>query len=144
MTYSEFEKCIAIDLVEDPRFKDILFRVANYHRPGGFENGFFTLKDECWREIDPFFSHFLKMSRNELEMRYADRQSRGATKNIPPLDVEDSSPMFRSISNSILQSRILHSIIFLVIRMTLRDRSCAGSLTNIALYVVFEREAREL
>ena len=70
MTYSEFERCIAIDLVEDPCFKSILSRVADYHRPDGFENGFFTLKDECWCEIDPFFSHYLKGSRNELEMRY--------------------------------------------------------------------------
>ncbi len=135
--YSELQNSIAIKLVEDPCFKNTVSAVADYHRPDGFESGFFTLKDECWDEVDIFFSHFTNTERNRLEMRYASKRPKNATKrdNIPPRKLESASKYFRNISELILQSRILHSIIFIVVKRALRSKDFLGSLTNVALYV---------
>jgi len=92
---------------------------------------------------------------NNQPTRYADRQARhksNNTNNIPPRflnidrihpkkkvagDVKIAMPIFEIVSSSILQSRILHSIIFLVLKMSLQDKTCS-SLTNVALYLLVQ------
>ena len=80
MTYSQLEDKIsnslysksasASEIGDSKVFESTLKRVSKFRAPVGNNVGKYTLKDECWREIDIYFLHWTKWTskgRNQLQ-----------------------------------------------------------------------------
>jgi E3 ubiquitin-protein ligase UBR1 len=65
LTFSELEKRIPDRFTNNKKFIDIVKKVSNFKFPTSMtEKGVYSLKEEYYREINPFFSHYSKKDRN--------------------------------------------------------------------------------
>ncbi|KAF9481254.1 hypothetical protein BDN70DRAFT_876575 [Pholiota conissans] len=67
-SFSDLVKRVAERLVDDPSFESMLREVANFRPPEGpTETGLYELKDEAYDEVNPFFYHYTRNRREEVE-----------------------------------------------------------------------------
>uniref|UniRef100_A0A8H8CS44 E3 ubiquitin-protein ligase n=1 Tax=Psilocybe cubensis TaxID=181762 RepID=A0A8H8CS44_PSICU len=67
-SFSDLVKRVAERLVDDPSFEGMLREVANFRPPEGpNETGLYELKDEAYDEVNPFFYHYTRNRREEVE-----------------------------------------------------------------------------
>ena len=67
-SFSDLVKRVAERLVDDPSFEGMLREVANFRPPEGpTETGLYELKDEAFDEVNPFFYHYTRNRREEVE-----------------------------------------------------------------------------
>lgn len=67
-SFSDLVKRVAERLVDDPSFESMLRQVANFRPPDGpTETGHYELKDEAYDEVNPFFYHYTRNRREEVE-----------------------------------------------------------------------------
>ncbi|KDR68822.1 hypothetical protein GALMADRAFT_1032198 [Galerina marginata CBS 339.88] len=67
-SFSDLVKRVAERLVDDPSFEGMLREVANFRPPEGpTETGLYELKDEAYDEVNPFFYHYTRNRREEVE-----------------------------------------------------------------------------
>ncbi|KAJ2768082.1 E3 ubiquitin-protein ligase ubr1, partial [Coemansia nantahalensis] len=90
ITYSELSKKIPERLAEIIEFENLLQQIADYRGPvGTMDFGQYELKDEFLDEIDPYFIHFTRNQREEVEevrrerLRRRARKAGGSTEDIP-------------------------------------------------------------
>ena len=61
----------ASEIGDSKVFESTLNRVAKFRAPVGNNVGKYTLKDECWREIDIYFLHWTKMDQVKAVTNYS-------------------------------------------------------------------------
>jgi len=67
-SFSDLVKRVAERLVDDPSFEGMLREVANFRPPEGpTETGSYELKDAAFDEVNPFFYHYTRNRREEVE-----------------------------------------------------------------------------
>jgi len=67
-SFSDLVKRVAERLVDDSSFEGMLREVANFRPPEGpTETGLYELKDEAYDEVNPFFYHYTRNRREEVE-----------------------------------------------------------------------------
>ena len=67
-TFTDLVKRVAERLVEDPCFERVLREVANFRAPEATtDSGMYELKPEAYDEINPFFYHYTRNKREEVE-----------------------------------------------------------------------------
>ncbi|CAA7266385.1 unnamed protein product [Cyclocybe aegerita] len=67
-SFSDLVKRVAERLVDDPSFESMLREVANFRPPeGATETGVYELRDEAFDEVNPFFYHYTRNRREEVE-----------------------------------------------------------------------------
>ncbi|KAF9042270.1 hypothetical protein BJ165DRAFT_1546637 [Panaeolus papilionaceus] len=67
-SFTDLVKRVAERLVDDPSFEGMLREVANFRPPEGpTETGLYELKDEAYDEVNPFFYHYTRNRREEVE-----------------------------------------------------------------------------
>ncbi|RDB27292.1 E3 ubiquitin-protein ligase ubr1 [Hypsizygus marmoreus] len=67
-TYTDLVKRVAERLVEDICFEKTLKEVANFRAPeSATESGLYELRDEAFEEVNPFFYHYTRNKREEVE-----------------------------------------------------------------------------
>ncbi|KAE8262492.1 hypothetical protein A4X03_0g2408 [Tilletia caries] len=85
-TYSEVTKLISERLTESCNFDRVLTQVSNFRAPDGTADlGIFELKDEFYDEVQPFFYHYSRNQREQVEEVLQQRQRK---KGLP-----DSEPV---------------------------------------------------
>ncbi|KAF8992917.1 hypothetical protein BDQ17DRAFT_1432049 [Cyathus striatus] len=67
-TFSDLVKRVAERLVDDVSFERMLKEVANFRAPeSATDSGTYELKDEAYEEVNPFFYHYTRNKREEVE-----------------------------------------------------------------------------
>lgn len=67
-TFSDLVKRVAERLVDDVCFESMLKEVANFRAPETpTDSGLYELKDEGYEEVNPFFYHYTRNKREEVE-----------------------------------------------------------------------------
>ncbi|TFK38761.1 hypothetical protein BDQ12DRAFT_99504 [Crucibulum laeve] len=67
-TFSDLVKRVAERLVDDVCFESMLREVANFRAPESpTDFGLYELKDEAYEEVNPFFYHYTRNKREEVE-----------------------------------------------------------------------------
>ena len=118
--------------------------------------GKYTLKDECWREIDIYFLHWTKMDQVKAVTNYSSfydykiKQDPGFFKAendfpespfYPPLQKIENKPIFLALDKmpaNVLLNPVLHEVLFGVLFNSLiQSKSCfSGSLFAYAINVI--------
>ncbi|KAJ2599502.1 E3 ubiquitin-protein ligase ubr1 [Coemansia sp. RSA 1804] len=82
ISYSELTKKIPERLAEHTEFDTLLQQMANYRGPVSVKDfGLYELKDEYLDEVDPYFIHYSRNQREEIEEILRERLKRRARKN---------------------------------------------------------------
>ena len=166
MTYSQLEDKIsnslysksasASEIGDSKVFESTLKRVAKFRAPVGNNVGKYTLKDECWREIDIYFLHWTKMDQVKAVTNYSSfydykiKQDPGFFKTendhpespfYPPLQSIENKPIFLALDKmpaNILLNPVLHEVLFGVLFNSLiQSKSCfSGSLFAYAVNII--------
>jgi E3 ubiquitin-protein ligase UBR1 len=67
-TFADVVKRVAERLVENISFERVLKEVANFKPPESTtDSGLYELKDECFDEVNPFFYHYTRNKREEVD-----------------------------------------------------------------------------
>ncbi|PWN21802.1 hypothetical protein BCV69DRAFT_268300 [Microstroma glucosiphilum] len=67
-TFSSTTRFIPEYMIDHPSFEKILAQVTTFRGPDGTtDQGIYELKDECYREVDPFFHHYTRNQRERAE-----------------------------------------------------------------------------
>ena len=166
MTYSQLEDKItnslysksasASEIGDSKVFQSTLEKVSTYRAPVGNAAGKYTLKDECWREIDLYFLHWTKQDQVKAVTNYNSfyeykvKQDTTFFKTnekfpespfYPPLQPIKNKyiyPSLKEMPRKILLNPLLHEIIFGVLFNTLiRSKSrSSGSLFAYAVNLI--------
>ncbi|KAF8653558.1 hypothetical protein AX16_003895 [Volvariella volvacea WC 439] len=68
-TFTDLIKRVAERLVEDVSFERVLKEVANFKQPESVsDSGVYELKEEMYEEVNPFFYHYTRNKREEVEV----------------------------------------------------------------------------
>lgn len=71
LTHSKLTNELNIHLLEYKQFNSVLQKVSNYVAPSSSGRpGIYQLKPECWKEFDPFFSHYEPISLQKAMERF--------------------------------------------------------------------------
>ena len=153
-TYSQIQEKISgslfssaspnTELDDQERFQQCLELVSTFRAPAGSSLGRYTLKDECWHEIDLLFLHWSRQERqkvlanyssfyefkvkqdpdffsNALKNRFSESTYPPSSHFPPPKDLsaEPIYRAFRKLPENMLSSRTLHWVVFSVLYNTL-------------------------
>ncbi|KAF8330326.1 uncharacterized protein EI90DRAFT_3060308 [Cantharellus anzutake] len=67
-SYTELCKRVAERIIDEPSFDKALSGISNFRAPEGTTDvGIYELKDELWDEVNPFFFHYSRNRREEVE-----------------------------------------------------------------------------
>ncbi|KAJ2722882.1 E3 ubiquitin-protein ligase ubr1 [Coemansia sp. Benny D115] len=82
ISYSELSKKVPERLAEHTEFDNLLQQLANYRGPVSvLDHGLYELKDEFLDEVDPFFIHYSRNQREEVEELLRERLRKRVRKN---------------------------------------------------------------
>ncbi|KIY73143.1 hypothetical protein CYLTODRAFT_387655 [Cylindrobasidium torrendii FP15055 ss-10] len=114
-SYTDLVKRVAERLVEDVHFESVLSDVAAFRAPEGVtDTGVYELKDEVFDEVNPFFFHYSRNKREEVETILMNRL-RKKTGLQDPVIVPRPFPVTRgpfSIIPSTFESEALLQVMF--------------------------------
>ncbi|KAJ2113205.1 E3 ubiquitin-protein ligase ubr1, partial [Coemansia sp. RSA 788] len=82
ISYSELSKKVPERLAENTEFDNLLQKMADYRGPTGIMDfGQYELKDEFLDEVDPYFIHYARNQREEVEEVLRERLAKRKRKN---------------------------------------------------------------
>ena len=116
-SFSDLVKRVAERLVDDPSFEGMLCEVANFRPPEEpTETGLYELKDEAFDEVNPFFYHYTRNRREEVETILRKRIETKTGKKewevvLPPKPFGVTEGPYKAISK-IWQSEAIIQIVF--------------------------------
>jgi E3 ubiquitin-protein ligase UBR1 len=114
-TFTDLVKRVAERLVDDKCFERVLKEVSNFKSPESTtDSGLYELKDEAFDEVDPFFYHYTRNKREEVDtiLRARLKKKTGVAEPVlvpKPLGVT-SGPF--AILASVFESEALLQIVF--------------------------------
>ncbi|KAG6846186.1 hypothetical protein H0H93_015521, partial [Arthromyces matolae] len=129
-SYTDLIKRVAERLVEDVSFERMLVDVANFKSPEtATESGVYELKDEMYEEVNPFFYHYTRNKREEVEnvLRNRLKKKTGVSDPVivPKPFVVTSGP-FAGITAA-FESKALLQVMFYAIHNILSVTTLSGS-----------------
>ncbi|KAJ7596572.1 hypothetical protein C8J56DRAFT_850021 [Mycena floridula] len=117
-SYTDLVKRLAERLVEDVCFEQVLKQVTNFKVPESItDTGVYELKDEAFDEVDPFFYHYTRNKREEVETILLSRCKR-KTGVADPVIIPKSSAITSgpfAIIPSCFESEVLLQVMFYTI-----------------------------
>ncbi|KAG6810828.1 hypothetical protein H0H92_010152 [Tricholoma furcatifolium] len=129
-TYTDLVKRVAERLVEDVAFERMLLDVAHFKSPEtATETGVYELKDEMYEEVNPFFYHYTRNKREEVETVLRNRLKRKtgvAEPVLVPKPFAVTSGPFRNIPAA-FESKALLQVMFYSIYNILSATDVTGS-----------------
>ncbi|KAJ7725312.1 hypothetical protein B0H16DRAFT_1384303 [Mycena metata] len=121
--FTELVKRVAERLVDDVCFESVLAEVARFRPPENTsDTGAYELRDEAWSEVDPFFYHYTRNRREEVERILLARLKRTTGLAEPvivpkPIEIEEGSP-FKKLEEA-WESEVLMQILFCALQNVL-------------------------
>ena len=113
--YTDLVKRVAERMVDDVCFDHVLREVANFRAPEStMDTGIYELKDECFDEVNPFFYHYSRNKREEVETTLKQRLKKKtgiADPVIVPKPIEIRHGPYQVLSN-VFDSRVLLHVVF--------------------------------
>jgi len=115
-SYTDLVKRVAERLVEDVCFESVLRSIALFKPPESTtDSGTYELKDDMFDEVNPFFYHYTRNKREEIEGILLNRlKKRGVTDPVivpRPTSIPSGGP-FSDIVSSCFDSKVLLQILF--------------------------------
>lgn len=117
--YSELMRRVSEKFSDDPALDAVLKEVAVFKEPVGVsDQGTYTLRTECFNEIDPYFPKFSRNQREEAEKYVRDhlkKVSPDVETVIVPRPLNITSGPFVTLSST-FDSDVLHQIIYFAMK----------------------------
>lgn len=130
-SFTDLCKKVAERMVDDVCFEKVLLDVANFKSPDGSnDSGMYELKDEAFDEVNPFFYHYIRNKREEVEgiLKARLRKQTGeADPVIVPKPIRIESGPFVTLP-WVMTSEVLIQIIFYSIHNVLVQTESLGSV----------------
>ena len=128
-SFTDLCKRVAERMVEDVCFEHVLLEVAHFKIPETTtDSGMYELKDECFDEVNPYFYHYTRNRREEVEAILKTRvkkQTGVAEPVIVPKSLDIPFGPFVTLT-LVFQSQVLHQIIFYAIFNVLNQTEMIG------------------
>ncbi|KAF8584966.1 hypothetical protein K439DRAFT_1633097 [Ramaria rubella] len=127
--FTDLCKRVAERMIEDYCFEHVLLEVAHFKLPETTtDTGLYELKDECLDEVNPYFYHYTRNKREEVEAVLKARLKKRTGVADPiivpkPLDIPFGP--FVNLT-MVFQSSVLHQIIFFLIYNVLNQTEMTG------------------
>ncbi|KAA1468351.1 hypothetical protein DENSPDRAFT_833612 [Dentipellis sp. KUC8613] len=128
-TYTDLIKRVAERLVEDASFERVLREVANFRPPESTADiGSYELKPEVYEEVNPFFYHYTRNKREEVETVLLNHLKKKGVADpvIVPKPMQIPSGPFTNLAAS-FESPVLLQIMFYSIYLVLLLTESGGS-----------------
>lgn len=137
-TFSDLVKRVAERLVDDVSFERMLVQVANFKAPEtATDSGLYELKDEMYDEVNPFFYHYTRNKREEVENVLKMRLRKKTGDSDPVIvprrfgvregeDESDKGEMFGSLVES-FEKEVLVQIMFYSLENVLKVTDSSGA-----------------
>lgn len=130
-SFTDLCKRVAERMTEDACFDKVLLEVANFKSPEGpNESGHYELKDEVYDEVNPFFFHYIRNKREEVETVLKARLTKKTGEADPvivPKPINIESGPFVTLP-WVMMSDVLVQIVFYSIHNVLVQTEQAGSV----------------
>ncbi|CCL98937.1 uncharacterized protein FIBRA_00944 [Fibroporia radiculosa] len=114
-TFTDLTKRVAERMVDDISFERVLKQVANFRSPDSTaDSGVYELKDEAFDDVNPFFYHYTRNKREEVETVLRNRLKRKTGLEDPviiPKPTSFADGPFSTISSA-FESEVLLQIMF--------------------------------
>ncbi len=116
-SFSDLVKRVAERLVDDSSFEGMLREVANFRPPEGpTETGLYELKEEAFDEVNPFFYHYTRNRREEVETVLRKRMEKRTGKKewevvFPPKPFGVTEGPYKAISE-VWEREVIIQIVF--------------------------------
>lgn len=129
-SFTDLVKRVAERLVDDVCFERVLKEVANFRAPeSSTDSGLYELKDEAFSEVNPFFYHYTRNKREEVEtiLRNRLRKETGVADPVlvpKPIGVSDGP---YAILSSCFESEALLQVMFYAMYNILVVTDSSGS-----------------
>ncbi|KAF9254527.1 hypothetical protein L218DRAFT_951484 [Marasmius fiardii PR-910] len=108
-SYQDLIKRVSERLVEDAWFERVLKEVATFRPPESTsDTGSYELKDEAYNEVNPFFYHYTRNKREEVEVVLKNRLKKKNPKLTDPVWIP--KPMDTNIESEALLQVMFYSI----------------------------------
>lgn len=128
-TFTDLCKRVAERMSEDVCFEHVLMEVAHFKLPETTsDSGMYELKDECFDEVNPYFYHYTRNKREEVEVilkARAKKHTGVAEPIVVPKPLEIPFGPFVTLT-LVFQSQVLHQIIFYAIYNVLNQTEMIG------------------
>jgi len=132
-TFSDLVKRVAERLVDDMSFERMLLQVANFKPPEtATDSGLYELKDEIYDEVNPFFYHYTRNKREEVENILKTRlRKKTGTDGDPVIvprrfGVSEEQGLFSRLMES-FEKEVLIQIMFYSLENVLRVTDSSGA-----------------
>ncbi|KAH9927415.1 uncharacterized protein BXZ73DRAFT_90700 [Epithele typhae] len=129
-TFTDLVKRVAERMVDDVCFERVLKEVANFKAPESTADfGTYELKDEAFAEVNPFFYHYTRNKREEVEVilrNWLKKKTGSQDPVIVPQPLNITHGPFQVLP-SIFESEVLAQIIFYGIYNVLTLTDATGS-----------------
>ncbi|TFK47973.1 hypothetical protein OE88DRAFT_1704965 [Heliocybe sulcata] len=128
-TFTDLVKRVAERMVDDICFERVLKEVADFKPPEGIaDSGLYELKDESFDEVNPFFYHYTRNKREEIEVILKSRLKKKGVENpviVPkPLDIQHGP--FTVLTHA-FESEALLQVIFYAIQNIVNMTTASGA-----------------
>ena len=129
-SYTDLVKRVAERMVDDVCFEHVLAKVAHFRAPESTtDTGTYELRDELYAEVNPFYYHYARNRREEVEgvLRAWLKKRTGVVDPVvvpKPIDI-NHGPF--SILPSLLESEVLLQVMFYAIHNILMLTETAGT-----------------
>ncbi|KAH7884205.1 hypothetical protein F5I97DRAFT_1672195 [Phlebopus sp. FC_14] len=129
-SYTDLVKRVAERMVDDICFEHVLKQVANFRAPESTsDTGTYELRDELYNEVDPFYYHYARNRREEVEVilkAWLKKKTGIADPVIVPKPIGIKTGPF-SILPSLLESEVLLQVMFFSIHNILVMTEAVGT-----------------
>ncbi|EJD33613.1 hypothetical protein AURDEDRAFT_117835, partial [Auricularia subglabra TFB-10046 SS5] len=138
-SFRDLCKRVAERMADDVGFEKVLLEVATFQSPDGpNESGMYELKDEAYDEVNPFFYHYTRNKREEVEsiLKARLRKTTGdADPVIVPKPIRVTMGPFITLPG-VLMTEVLVQIVFYSIHNVLVQTDRADAILDQALYLI--------
>ena len=128
-SFTDLCKRVAERMVEDVCFEHVLLDVAHFKPPETTtDSGLYELKDSCFDEVNPYFYHYTRNKREEVEaiLKARIKKQTGITESvIVPKALDIPFGPFVTLT-MVFQSQVLQQIIFYTVHNVLDQTEMAG------------------
>lgn len=129
-TFTDLTKRVAERLTDDVYFERVLKEVANFKAPDSTSDyGVYELKDEAYEEINPFFYHYTRNKREEVELVLSGRLQKRTGVDDPviiPKALDIPTGPFSTLP-SVFESEVLLQIMYYGISNVLSITDAMGT-----------------
>lgn len=131
LLYSELTKRVSERMAERPEFDAILQEVATFKAPNNLsDSGHYSLRDEFFDQVDPYFHHFSRNNREEAERVL---KARDKSPFIKPRPLQPINGIFKPLDDVIETSVFLQMIVYTLLNA--RNMEKCESILDEALHL---------